>query len=303
VLSSAQDTASDQGDGTEETLSADGAARAKKKAPKCYRCGMQGHFLNDCTIELCDICQLAGHDASSCPLRSAPKPEMKMFGFAYDELMFWELPITGSIRPRVENTRMGRITVSNGTMTIPEVISQLQWVVPDDQYQWEVRQIDENVFQTTFPSKMDLLRAQHFGAYKVPNSPCSMSFDFLRSAVQPAWMAETIWVRMHGLPPSALDDYLSLWALGGMFGKTLDIDMAFPRKKDVLRIHILCLDPSLIQDRMDILIKDGFYKLHFEVEGRSKGTEDMVTDLPKKNDDDDDDSLVRRLVGNPKSKV
>jgi hypothetical protein len=150
---------------------------------------------------------------------------------------------------------------------------------------------------------MDMLRAQHFGAYKVLNSPCSMSFDFLRSVVQPAWMAETIWVRMHGLPPSALDDYLSLWALGGMFGKTLDIDMAFPRKKDVLRIHILCLDPSLIQDRMDILIKDGFYKLHFEVEGRSKGTEDMVTDLPKKNDDDDDDSLVRRLVGNPKSKV
>jgi hypothetical protein len=55
-----------------------------------------------------------------------------------------------------------------------------------------------------------------------------------------------------------LDDYLSLWALGGMFGKTLDIDMAFTRKKDVLRIQILCLDPSLIQDRMDILIKDGF---------------------------------------------
>jgi hypothetical protein len=41
---------------------------------------------------------------------------------------------------------------------------------------------------------------------------------------------------MHGLPSNALDDYLSLWALGGMFRKTLDIDMAFTRKNEVLRI-------------------------------------------------------------------
>jgi hypothetical protein len=72
---------------------------------------------------------------------------------------------------------------------------------------------------------MDLLRAQHFGAYKVPKSPYSMSFDFLRSSVQPVGMADTIWVSMNGLLSNALDDYLSLWALGRMFGKTLDIDM------------------------------------------------------------------------------
>jgi hypothetical protein len=78
---------------------------------------------------------------------------------------------------------------------------------------------------------------------------------------------------MHGLPSNALDDYLSLWALVGMFGKTLDIDMAFTRKNEVLRIQILCLNPSLIHDRKDILIKDGFYKLRFEVEGRSKVTD------------------------------
>jgi hypothetical protein len=38
---------------------------------------------------------------------------------------------------------MGHISISGGTMTIPEVVAQLQWVVPDEQYQWEVRQIEE----------------------------------------------------------------------------------------------------------------------------------------------------------------
>jgi hypothetical protein len=39
-----------------------------------------------------------------------------------------------------------------------------------------------------FLSKKDLVTAQHFGKYKVPNSPCSMSFDFWKSEVKLAWL-------------------------------------------------------------------------------------------------------------------
>jgi hypothetical protein len=53
----------DQGDlSVDDSVAADGTIKAKKKGLECYRCGMQGHFFNDCTIELCDICQLVGHD-------------------------------------------------------------------------------------------------------------------------------------------------------------------------------------------------------------------------------------------------
>jgi hypothetical protein len=46
----------------DDSMASDSTIKVKKKGPKCYCCRMHEHFLNDCTIELCDICQLVGHD-------------------------------------------------------------------------------------------------------------------------------------------------------------------------------------------------------------------------------------------------
>jgi hypothetical protein len=212
---------------------------------------------------------------------------MIVHGVAHEELMFWEFPSTGAFRPRLENTRLGRITIMNGVMSVQQIILQLQWIVPDEQYQWEVRQMDDNVFRVTFPSKMDLVRVQHFGTYTDPTTRISMKFDFWRREVLPAWEIDNVWVRVHDLPASALDDFLGLWALGELFGKTLDVDMAFTRQHDVLQIRIACLDPSFISAKMDVLINDEFYKLRFEVEGAPPGEdhEMVMEDVPDQNDD------------------
>jgi hypothetical protein len=77
-----------------------------------------------------------------------------------------------------------------------------------------------------------------------------------------------VWVRVHDLPSLALDDFLALWSLGTLFEKTTDIDMAFTRAHHVLRICIACLDSSLIPERMLTNVKDDFYTVRFEVEGR-----------------------------------
>jgi hypothetical protein len=127
---------------------------------------------------------------------------------------------------------MGRVTVSGGQLTIPEIITQLQWIVPEDNYQWDVVMVEENVYRVNFPSKMDLVRVQHFGRFNVPNSQVFMTFDFWTRNVEPSWRAEDVWVRVHDLPSPVLDDFLALWALGTLFGKTKDIDMAFTRAND-----------------------------------------------------------------------
>jgi hypothetical protein len=76
-----------------------------------------------------------------------------------------------------------------------------------------VQQVEENVFKVNFPSKNELVRVQHFGRFYVPDSSIIFSFDFWKKEVQPAWAPEDVWVRVYGLPPVALGDYLALWAL------------------------------------------------------------------------------------------
>jgi hypothetical protein len=130
----------------------------KKKASTCFRCDQPGHCLNDCNVVICDCCQDPQHATRDCPLLLAPKPTMVMYGLAHEELMFWDTPLSQSVRPRLENTRMGRVTISGGQMTVEEIITQLRWIVPEENYHWEVVQMEENVYRVNFPSKIDLVR-------------------------------------------------------------------------------------------------------------------------------------------------
>jgi hypothetical protein len=75
-----------------------------------------------------------------------------------------------------------------------------------------------------------------------------------------------VWVRVSGVPSDMRYDYLSLWGVGSLFEKTLDVDMPFTRKNKMLRIKIGCLNRNLIPADSDVFITRGLFKLHFEVE-------------------------------------
>ncbi|KAM0891909.1 hypothetical protein ACQ4PT_026081 [Festuca glaucescens] len=92
--------------------------------------------------------------------------------------------------------------------------------------------------------------------------------------VEPVCSLPEIWVYMHGIPPKRKGDFLGLWGLGTLFGKTIKVDMPYTREHGVLRILIGCLDYTRIPDRMNVLVVDGFYDLSFEVE-IPEGDEEM----------------------------
>src|SRR5207237_4222303 len=122
-------------------------------------------------------CQLADHRSDACPLLTASKPVMTMYGYAHEELIFFEIPLTGSYCPKPANSRLARITVSGGVLTIREIVEYLKWVVPGDVYQWEVISVGNNVFKVLF---------------QVPNSTCSIMFDTWANKMEPLWKLQEI---------------------------------------------------------------------------------------------------------------
>jgi hypothetical protein len=78
--------------------------------------------------------------------------------------------------------------------------------------------------------------------------------------------------------------------VGTLFGKTLDVDMAFTRKHKVLRIKIGCLDRRLIPKDSDMFIRRGFFKLFFEVEGENENQEVDMVEVNNDGDGNDDAS-------------
>ena len=221
------------------------------------------------------------------PLLSAPKPQIEVYGFAHPDLTFFGTPITESYRPKTVNTRLAMLTVTGGEMTIPQITRQLIRLVPVDQYQWDIQQVGHNVYKVMFPSKAELDRLQTFGTFKVPNSTFEITVDTWLTKSTPMLLLPQTWVRMKGIPQQHKGDFLALWALGTLFGKTFKVDMPFTRKHCVLRILIGCIDQTKIPKDLPVFIKDGFYNLSFEVEEPvfDLGGDDMDHDL----DDLDDD--------------
>jgi hypothetical protein len=147
---------------------AEGKKKAKNKS--CYLCGSNGHLFFECTAFLCEYCEQVGHKPDDCHLLSAPKPQLILHGISDEKLMFFECPITKSYRPKLESTRLGILSVTGGELSIPDIIAQLQRLVPVENFTWDCRQVGHNVFKVTFPDRDEIERLARFGTFHVPNS-------------------------------------------------------------------------------------------------------------------------------------
>ena len=126
---------------------------------------------------------------------------------------------TDTYKPKMMNLHLVSVTVTGGDMLIPQVVSQLQRLVPTENLLWEVTQVGHNLFQVQFPSRNELDRLKVFGTCRVPNSPCEITVDDWSKTIEPVDTLPEIWVCVSGIPEEHLGDYLAMWALGDMFGR------------------------------------------------------------------------------------
>ncbi|KAM0872552.1 hypothetical protein ACQ4PT_038666 [Festuca glaucescens] len=238
----------------------EGQGQAKKKKEDksgCFRCKQPGHHIDDCPTPFCDLCESVNHATSAYHLLQAPKATAILHGYANEALMFFELPC-GAFKAKVENPKLARVTVDGDALTIPEIIDQLRKIVPSDKFNWEVFHFKENIYRVKLPME------------------------------EPMYTLPEVWVRVSGLPSDIRSDYLSLWGVGTLFGKTLDVDMAYTRSNKVLRTKIGCLNRKLIPADCDMFIRRGFYKLQFEVEETNGSQEVDMAEVHNGNDGNDD---------------
>jgi hypothetical protein len=254
-------------------------ATTKKKEDKtgCFRCKKLGHYIDDCPTPFCDICESIHHVTSACHLLNAPKPTAILHGYANEGLMFFELAC-GVFKAKAENPKLAKVTVEGVTLTIPEIIEQLKKIVPSEKFNWEVFHLKDNIYRVKLPSKLEVQRLKNFGTYICTDKEACLAFDSWSSVEEPLHMLPEVWVHVSGLPSDVRSDYLTLWGVGTLFGKTLDVDMAYTRKNKVLRTKIGCLDHRLIPADSDMFIRRGFYKLRFEVEIEDQSQEVNMED-------------------------
>ncbi|KAM0915495.1 hypothetical protein ACQ4PT_010810 [Festuca glaucescens] len=184
------------------------SARAQKKIDKmqCLKCSEFGHFADACTAVLCIYCEKISHEAKDCPLLSMPKPVAITYGVSRNELMFHEVPASSEIIP--------------------------------GNHQWDLTHTDDGAFKAIFPSKADLARMTKIIKVPVPGTSMFLNFDEWSAADLDKFYVTPVWVRVQGVCYKERCDYLSLFGVGSLIGKTKEVDMVFTRAHTTVRMLV-----------------------------------------------------------------
>ena len=257
------------------------------KTPYCYRCLTKGHVREDCDAEMyCDICDCIEHFTSRCPKFRGDKPCAIPCGYAVEGLGFYHIPQSVTPQQR-SDPRAAVIRVTDGTLTIPNVISELERLIPG-KWKWNVESGgNSNTFKTLFPSKTELKRMAEWGVVQTKFNNAKLKIEERPLGDKAKFALPKIWVQFTGLP-NDLHDFLTIWAIGSILGVTKAVDMRFTRQHAVCRLQILVLDPNLIPQFVDIVIGDYLYELQFmvEINGDANNPEPMDMDHHGKEDGD-----------------
>ncbi|KAM0884395.1 hypothetical protein ACQ4PT_030998 [Festuca glaucescens] len=274
-----------EGSNSGKEKEATGAKKKDKSAEKlrCFRCGVPGHFSIECKVDICVFCESSEHKDDECPLHKMKKSMLSLYGYCHEELAFVEVEPTPDFKPKSDNGRMCRITVTGGSLSIDKIIERLRWCI-DDTFQWDVQPQGTNIYKTQFPSKIELQRAVRIGVFPVKDSACALEFAEWKSVVKPTVQLQEVWVLISGAPESMYRNYLICWGMGRFIGKTKKIDMAYTREYGVVRALVKVVDVASIPYKKLIFHEDEGYYLTFEIEEEV----DMVEDDGPTNGDDKD---------------
>jgi hypothetical protein len=107
------------------------------------------------------------------------------------------------------------------------------------------------------------------------------------------WGLYDVWVRIKGCPDQLCRDYIALFAVGSLIGKTEEIDMKYTRENGVVRARVSCLNPAKLPQSVSHYYDGEGYNIQFVIESvdgvsiqeENQEDDERPRDQEKKGDD------------------
>jgi hypothetical protein len=175
------------------------------------------------------------------------------------------LPHNKDMKQKNDSGKVGRVRITGGSMSIQQLLMEFEWLVPGD-HQWDITPVGNDAFRVVFPTKADLVRMRRLKPVDVQGTSITMHFEDWTSKRLDKWGIYDIWIRVLGLPDTLCRDYLGLFGVGSLVGKTKEVDMKFTREHGIACMRIDCTNPQLIPRYLDHFYDGEGFGIEFHVE-------------------------------------
>ncbi|KAM0884242.1 hypothetical protein ACQ4PT_031104 [Festuca glaucescens] len=220
-----------------------------------------------CDALLCLYCEKTTHKSKDCHLLTMPKPVAVTYGVCRNELIFHEILMSSEVTFRHDSGKVGKISVDGDSLTPQDIVNELEWIILGE-HQWDLRPTDDGVFKDIFPSNADLDRMTKIINVPIQGTGMYLHFEEWFAAEIDKFHLTEVWVRVHGCCYKERCDYLSLFGVGSLIGKALEVDMEFTRSHSVVHMRVEVTRKENIPPTTVDHVYDGEgYDLIFKVEG------------------------------------
>ena len=99
----------------------------------------------------------------------------------------------------------GVVKVNKGEVSEHLIVQRLNELAPGD-FEWELVNIEANMFEVDFPSVEDWQRVLSFGLCRVPGTECILEFHEWKKVEPQGKPLTQVWLRFSGAPSKLMQE-------------------------------------------------------------------------------------------------
>ncbi|WVZ71628.1 hypothetical protein U9M48_020195 [Paspalum notatum var. saurae] len=254
-----------KGEGKEPRQPADQVEATNKQNPNsshgCKLCGLKNHMSENCNCSRmhCEMCGLNNHRSVECkrePLWNCA-PELCAAKVAGQSFFYIEESIDS--RASKEKASTAVISVVSGSATAKQIETEFKNLTSNEIWIWKAKQISENKFSMRFPNAKMVQEWGHFRPLGLRTVEAQIVIDPWSPPSGAKGELQHAWFKVSGIPPDQRS-LRTIAKVGGLVGKTLEIDEKTRYRNDYVRVRIACRDvtqvPAVAESSLGLFIFD-----------------------------------------------
>lgn len=241
----------------------------------CKFCGFKNHTSEECLRKpQCEICGYNNHTTYECRREPYWNFGPELCAEQVEDQSFFFIEESKDPKATMEKASTAIITVLDGVTDAKQIENEFKNTLSSKTWRWSARKVADNKFTIRFPDAITLQSYSHFISSGMKEAKARLSVEPWNAAVNAKGELQQAWFRVKGIPTDQRS-IKTIAKVGGLVGKTIEIDEKTRLRNDFVRVKIACRDvtkvPASAESTLGMLIYDFFYEREVPEEEQNEG--------------------------------